>query len=76
MVHKTIDIDQECEALQQFFQRLGDQAVIVHLHGKELGIVYPAPPQRLKPRMRLEDAIGGWDHVPEEISRAIEEGTP
>lgn len=74
MVHETIDIDQECEALQKFFQRIGDHAVIIQLQGKQLGIVYPAPPQRLKPRMRLEDVAGGWDSLPDEITRAIEEG--
>ena len=75
MIHDTIDIDQECEAVRQFFQRLGDHAVIVQLQGKQVGIIYPAKERNWKPRGRLEDAIGGWDHVPEHISKAIEEGT-
>lgn len=74
MVHQTIDIEQECDALQQFFQKLGDNAVIVQLRGKPLGIVYPAADRYWKPRGRLEDAAGGWDSLPDEITRAIEEG--
>jgi hypothetical protein len=65
MRHRTIRIDDQPQTVQQFFQRLGDQPIVVELAGKPVCFLYPAHELLYSAEGTLADAAGAWRLLPE-----------
>jgi hypothetical protein len=70
MKYHTVNIDQEPEVLQHFFQQLRDEATLIEHQGKALCVLYPAARLAYHPEGALQDAAGAWQ-LPDDIARAI-----
>jgi hypothetical protein len=64
MSHRTIRIDDEPQAVQRFFQQLGDQPVVIELAGKPVCVLYPSHELLYTPEGTLADAAGSWRLLP------------
>jgi len=70
MRHRTIRIDDQPQAVQHFFQQLGEQPLVVELAGKPVCVLYPAHELLYTPEGTLADAVGTW-RLPPEVMRAL-----
>jgi hypothetical protein len=70
MRHRVIRIDDQPQAVQQFFAQLGEQPVVVELAGKPVCVLYPSQELLYTAEGTLADAAGTW-HLPPEVVKGL-----
>jgi hypothetical protein len=70
MRHRTIQLDEQPEALQRFIQQLGDQPVVMELGGKPMCVRYPSQELFYAPQGTRADAAGAW-HLRADVLRTL-----
>jgi hypothetical protein len=70
MRHRTIRLEDRPEALQRFFQQLGDQPVVMELGGKPICVRYPSQELLHAPQGTRADAAGPG-HLPADVLRTL-----